>query len=69
MSGQQRYHGPQVGLAFCHRLTVKGSVVRAPLMNAYFLSLTILSSGVTKNAVMAIAVIALIPKSPSPTEG
>ena len=69
MSGQQRYHGPQVGLAFCHRLIVKRSVVRATVMNAYFLSLTILSSGVTKSALMAIVVIALIPMSPSPAEG
>ena len=38
-------------------------------MNAYFFSLTILSSGVTKSAVMAIIVIALIPTSRSPAEG
>ena len=38
-------------------------------MNAYFLSLTILSSGVKKNAVMAIVVIASIPTSPSPAKG
>ena len=69
MSGQQRYHGPEVGFAFCHRLTVKRSIVRATVMNAYFLSLTILSSGVTKSAVMAIVVIALIPTSPPPAEG
>ena len=43
--------------------------MRATVMNAYFSSLTILSSGVTKSAVMAIVVIALIPTSPSPTEG
>ena len=69
MSRQQRYHSPLVGLAFCHRLTVRRSVVRATVMNAYFLSLTILSSGVTKSAVMAIVVIALILTSPSPAEG
>ena len=39
------------------------------VMNAYFLSLTTLSSGVTGSAVMAIAVIALILTSPSPAEG
>ena len=38
-------------------------------MNAYFLSLTILFSGLTRSAVMAIVVIALIPTSPSPAEG
>ena len=43
--------------------------MRATVMNAYCLSLTILSSGVTKGAVMAIAVIALIPTSCSPAEG
>ena len=43
--------------------------MRATVMNAYFLSLTILSSGVTKSAVMAIIVIALILTSPSPAEG
>ena len=39
------------------------------VMNAYFSPLTFLSSGVTKGAVMAIVVIALIPTSPSPAEG
>ena len=43
--------------------------MRATVMNAYFLSLTILSFGITKSAVMAIVVIALIPTSPSPAEG
>ena len=43
--------------------------MRATVMNAYFLSLTIPSSGVTKSAVMAIVVIALIPTSPSPAGG
>ena len=38
-------------------------------MNEYFLSQTILSSGVTKSAVMAIVVITLILTSPSPAEG
>ena len=43
--------------------------MRATVMNAYFLSLTILSSGVTKSAAMAFVVIALIPTSPSSAEG
>ena len=43
--------------------------MRATVMNAYFLSLTILSSGVTKSAVMAIVVIAWILTSPSPAQG
>ena len=43
--------------------------MRATVMNAYFLSLTILSSGVTKGAVMAIVVITLILTSASPAEG
>ena len=43
--------------------------MRATVMNAYFPSLTILSSGVTKSAMMAIVVIALILTSPSPAEG
>ena len=48
---------------------MKRSVIRATVMNAYFLSVTILSSGVTKSAVMAIVVIASIPTSPSLAEG
>ena len=43
--------------------------MRATVMNAYLLSLTILSSGVTKSAVMPIVVIALIPTSPSRAKG
>ena len=43
--------------------------MRATVMNAYFLSLTILSSGVTKSAMMGIVVIALILTSPFPAEG
>ena len=43
--------------------------MRTTVMNAHFFSLTILSSGVTKSAVMAIVVIALIPTSFPPAEG
>ena len=43
--------------------------MRATVMNAYFLSLTFLFTGVTKSAVMAIVVIALILTSPFPAEG
>ena len=43
--------------------------MRATVMNAYFLSQTYLSSGVTKSAVMAIVVNALILTSSYPAEG
>ena len=43
--------------------------MRVTVMNAYFSSLTILSSGVTKSAVMAIVVIPLILTSSFPAEG